>query len=91
MAMIESTYRIHLDITYSSTGNANTALSNINSALSALGRSETATRTSTTVTLVIEDIPTEAEAVTIRDGIKSAWSGSTRTGGKVGVARKASG
>jgi hypothetical protein len=86
MALSDTNYRLHIDWTYSSTGNANTALSAINSALASAGRPETATRTSNRVELVISGL-TESEANTLRISLTSAWSASTRSYGKAAVAR----
>lgn len=80
-------YRVHVNITYTTTGNATSAASAINSALAGIGRSETCNVAGAVVELLITQITTEAEAISIRDTIKSAWSTPARTGGKAAVIR----
>lgn len=80
-------YRLKIDMTYSNTGNANSAVSSINGVLSASGYAETATRTNTSVWLEILNIPTQEAAIALRDELNAAWSANTRTGGKVAVVR----
>jgi len=87
MALSDSYYRLHVNITYTNTGNANSAASAIDSALMSLGRSETCSVAGTVVELIITQIPTEDDAVNMRNSIKSAWSGVSRTGGKVALTR----
>lgn len=86
MAILGANYELQIDITYSNTGNTNTAESAINAALGTAGRPETLNRASTTVTLTISDL-TESEAVSIRNAILSPWSGSTRTTARVALVR----
>jgi hypothetical protein len=87
MVLADSMYRVHVNITYTTAGKATSAASAINSALSSMGRSETCTVNGSVVDLLITQIPTESEAISIRDGIKAAWSGVARTGGKAAVIR----
>lgn len=79
-------YRLRIDMVYSSTGNANAAVTAINNSLSSAGRAETSSRTGSTVTLDITGL-TEAEADSLRVSLTGAWSSVARTGGLVAVAR----
>lgn len=81
-------YRIKIDIRYSSAANATSARTAINNALVGVGRAETAViNNSTDVYLVIVSLPSEAVANTIVNALRPAWSGYTRTYGKVSVVR----
>lgn len=79
-------YRVRVTYTYNNTANATTAQTNINTYLSGLGRPETCSRTSATVSLEIEGL-TEAEATTIGLGLTNHWAVGTRTGGKASIVR----
>lgn len=80
-------YRLRIDVTYTSTGNANSALSAINTALSTAGRPETATRSGSTVDLLIVGITSQAEAEALRSALHTAWSSVARSYGKVSIVR----
>lgn len=80
-------YRIKIDVTYTTTANATTALNSINAALESAGRSEVATRNSAQVYLMIPGIPTQEEAETITAALRTAWSSVARSYGKVSVVR----
>lgn len=80
-------YRLKIDWTYNTVPNANTAVSNINNTLANNGRSETATRSGSNVTLTIDNL-TEAEAETLRVALIPAWNVGTRTAGKSSVVRR---
>lgn len=80
-------YRLRINLTYSNVSNANGAVSSINSTLSSLGYTETATRTSATVDLEVLNILTQDSAIALRDALTAAWSANTRNGGKVSLVR----
>ena len=78
-------YVVRVSLTYSTTQNATTATTNINTELANRGRAEQATRDGTTVSLAIDDIASQADAVTLRNALTSAWSAGPRTAGKASV------
>ena len=84
-------YKLRIALTYTSNGNANSATSSINAVIAAWSSpviAARATRSGSTVTLEIDDL-TEAEAITLRDALNSAWGQSARSGGRVSVALRA--
>lgn len=81
-----ATYRLRIDLTYSTNNNATTAHTNINNTLAAEGRAEQATRDLRVVSLMIEGL-TEAEAQSLTDALTPAWGSTTRSGGKVSTVR----
>lgn len=81
-------FRLRIDLTYTTNANATTATTNINNALVAQGRVERATRTNAAVSLIIEPIDTEAEAVALRNALTPAWGSTARSGGKVSLVRR---
>lgn len=80
-------YRLRIDLTYSTTNNANIATTNINNALAGLGYSETATRTNAQVSLEVSDIPDQDAAIALRNALTAAWGSRVRSGGKVSLTR----
>lgn len=80
-------YRIRIDLTYSSTGNATTALTSINNVLIAQSRPERAVQTNAQIALLIEGL-TEAQGKRLRDLLTPAWGVTARSGGKVSVVRR---
>lgn len=86
MTLLSALYTLDLDITYTSTGNATTAQTSINSALSGIGRAETVTRNSAQVTLNISGL-TESEVVAIRSAIWTPWTSMARTVARISVVR----
>jgi hypothetical protein len=86
MTIANSNYRLHINITYTTTAGATSAETSINTALSNAGRSDKCVRTNAVVDLLITEL-TEAEATTLRDDLRPAWSGQARTGGKAAIAR----
>ena len=80
-------YRLKIDITYTTTGNATTAETNINNAMIAAGRPERATRSGSQVTMMVPGITTQAEAISLRDSLRTAWSSVARSYGKASVVR----
>jgi hypothetical protein len=80
-------YRLKIDVTYTTTANATTALTAINAALSTAGRVEVATRTNAVVFLKIVGIETQAEAEALRSALHTAWSSVARSYGKVSLVR----
>ena len=86
MALTSSLYRIKIDMTYTSTGNANTAATSINNVLIAAGRPERAQVTSANVYLLIVGL-SEAEGVTLKNSLSTGWSAAARSGGKVSLVR----
>lgn len=82
-------YRLRVDLTYSTTGTATTATTNINNALAASSDpviAERAERTGSAVSLTVEGL-TEAQADSLRVAMTSAWAVGTRSAGKVSVVR----
>lgn len=86
MALIDSKYRIKIDMNYTTTNNAITATTNINTALAGLGRPETATRNNMNVYLLIVGL-TAAEGASIKSALDTAWASAARSGGKVSLVR----
>lgn len=87
MAIADVPYRIKIDNTYSSGATATSIKSAIDTVMSNAGRPERATIfTTTNVVLLVVGL-TEAEAVSLRSSLLSAWTGSARTFGKVSVVR----
>ncbi len=80
-------YLVRVALTYSTTAAATTAVTSVNNALSARGRPERATQAGATVTLAIDDVPSQADAVAVRDALTSAWGVGTRTQGKASVSK----
>ena len=78
-------YIVRVSLTYSTTGNATTALTNINTQLANRGRVERATQAGATVSLAMDAVGTQAEAVTLRDALTPAWSAGPRTAGKASI------
>ena len=87
MALFDSYYRVKIDNVYSSAANATSVYNSINTYMSSIGRDERATLPTTTNVLLMIVGLTESEATSIRDGLKAAWTGATRTYGKVSVTR----
>jgi hypothetical protein len=84
--IIPTNYRLTIDNTYSTNANATSVGNSINSTMIAQGRPERAVVTTTNVTLLVVGM-TESEAVSLRDALKAAWTGTARTFGKVSVDR----
>lgn len=78
-------YIVRVSLTYSTTNNATTALTNINTQLANRGRVERATQAGATVSLAVDGIASQADALALRDALTSAWGSSPRTAGKASV------
>jgi hypothetical protein len=81
-----ASYRLRVDLTYSTTNNATTATTNLNTALAAAGRVEQAQRSTAAVSLLVDGI-TQAEAVALRDALTPAWAAGPRSQGSASVVR----
>ena len=86
MAITNTWYRVKIDNVYSSSATATSIGNSINSVMSAQGRPERAVVAGTNVTLLVVGLD-ETDATDLRNALKSAWSGSARTYGKVSVTR----
>lgn len=82
------TYRLRINLTYSTTANATTATTNINNVLIAQGYPQRAERTNAVVTLEVDPIADQAAAVTLRNALTAAWGSTTRSGGKVSIVQR---
>jgi hypothetical protein len=80
-------YRLRIDYTYTTTANATTAQSNIDTALASAGRAERCSRASATITLQIDGL-TEAAATALSDALNAQWAVGTRSAGKATVMRR---
>lgn len=78
-------YIVRMSLTYSTTGNATTALTNINTQLANRGRVERATQAGATVSLAMDAVGTQTEAEALRDALTSAWGSGSRSAGKASV------
>lgn len=82
-------YRIRVDLTYSTTGNATTATTNINNVLAARTDPvipERATRASARVTVMVAGLE-QAQAQALLAALQPAWPVGARTAGKVSMVR----
>lgn len=82
-----TSYEIRIDLTYSSTGNATTAETNVNNVMIGQGRVERALRTAAVLTMTVSGL-TEAQAKTLRDLLTPAWGATVRSGGRVSTVRR---
>lgn len=80
-------YRLQIVWTYTNVSNANGSVSDINTVLANAGYAETASRSGTEVTVVVDNIPDQAAAETLRDSLLPAWSARARSFGKTSVVR----
>ena len=80
-----ASYRLRVALTYNTTPNATTATSNLNTALVNAGRPEQAVRDGTAVALLIVGIPSQAQALALRDALTPAWGVGTRSQGKASL------
>lgn len=79
-------YTIAASLTYSNSGNGNSARSAIVSAIADLGLAGSVTVGGSGATVTINGtIPDQATAEALEAGIRPGWSSSARTGGHVGI------
>lgn len=87
MALLGSKYRVKIDNVYGTGAVATSIKTSIDNVMIAAGRPERASiLTTTNVVLMVVGLD-EDEAISLRDSLKAAWTGTTRTYGKVSVTR----
>ncbi len=75
-----ASYRLRVDVTFSTQATALAAQTSMNAVLAAQGFNQTVTLTSNTVTLVVPGIETAAKAKALNDALVAGWGRTGRAG-----------